>query len=234
MRHISDLHIHTLVSHHAYSTVRENVLQARAQGLSLIAITDHCYGAPDAGNDWHFGNMVIWPPDMEGVRVLRGVEANIMAMDGTLDTTVGDLMAVDYVIASLHAYCVAPRTLAAHTDALLRVLENPFVHTIGHPADMKFPLDLRTVARACAQAGKRLEINEHAMARAPQVEAINERLLEACAQEGTQIVLSTDAHICYEVGRCPRTDALLARTGFPESLIWNADAARVLADLKKQ
>lgn len=232
MRHVSDLHIHTLVSHHAYSTVLENAQQAHAQGLGLIAITDHCYGAPDSGNTWHFGNTTIWPREMAGVFVLRGIEANIMSMDGTVDASQRDMDAVDYVIASLHPYCIAPESKQQHMRALFNALENPSIHTIGHPADAKFDLDMKQLAKACAQANKHLEINEHAMARHPFLEQLNIELLEACAHYGTKIVLASDAHICFEVGRFSRIDALLEKVDFPEALIWNSDIQRVLVDLK--
>lgn len=230
-RHIADLHTHTLVSHHAYSTLVENAREAKRQGLQMLAVTDHCYGAPDAGNRWHFANEVIWPRFIEGVLVLRGIEANIMTLSGTLDAAQSDLRAVDYVVASLHPYCVTPGTVCENMRALNAVLENPLVHTIGHPADMKFHLDLNALARDCAQAGKRLELNEHAMARFDEIAQLNVGLLEACAKYGTKIVLASDAHICFEVGRFKRANALLDRLGFPHELIFSDNPLDVLRTL---
>ena len=227
MRHCSDLHIHTLASHHAYSTLLENVTYAQKAGLSLIAITDHAYGAPDSGNTWHFGNQVVWPRVMEGVTVLRGAEVNIMDMDGRIDMTQGDLECLDYAIVSLHPYCVKPAGRDAHLHALMAALENPLLHTIGHPADVHFELDFDALARFAAKKGKRVEINEHAM-RFDAVFEMNVSLLAACRKYQCPVVLSTDAHVCFEVGRYPKTDQLLKEADFPEELIWNRDAAHVL------
>ena len=57
MQYCSDLHIHTLASHHAYSTLLENIVYAKKAGLSLIAITDLAlwksdYLAPSHGRNY--------------------------------------------------------------------------------------------------------------------------------------------------------------------------------------
>ena len=41
MQFIADLHIHSIASGHAYSTVNENAKAAADRGLQLIALTDH-------------------------------------------------------------------------------------------------------------------------------------------------------------------------------------------------
>lgn len=231
MQYCSDLHIHTLASHHAYSTLLENIVYAKKAGLSLIAITDHGYGAPDAGNNWHFGNQIIWPRVMEELTVLRGAEVNIMDMEGRIDLTVSDLECLDYAIVSLHPYCVRPVGKDAHMNALKNVMENPLLHTIGHPADIFFDLDFDMLARLAAKKGKFLEINEHAM-RHDAVYEKNLILLEACKKHLCPVVLSTDAHVCFEVGLYPKTERLLKEAAFPDELIWNQDPDRVLKTLK--
>lgn len=230
MQHRSDLHIHTLASHHAYSTLLENVTYAAKAGLSLIAITDHGYGAPDAGNTWHFGNQVIWPRVMEGVTVLRGAEVNIMDMEGRIDLTDRDLKDLDYAVVSLHPYCVRPVDRDAHMNALRTVLDHPLLHTIGHPADVLFDLGFDLLAKLAAAKGKYLEINEHAM-RYDAVYEKNLTLLAACKKYQCPVVLSTDAHVCFEIGLFSKTDRLLQEAAFPEELIWNQNPERVLQTL---
>ena len=44
MKALIDLHTHTLVSGHAYSTIKENVEAARLAGLKYIGLSEH---APD-------------------------------------------------------------------------------------------------------------------------------------------------------------------------------------------
>ncbi|SPW34894.1 Probable phosphatase YcdX [Edwardsiella tarda] len=52
-----DLHMHTVASTHAYSTLHDYIAQAAARGLRLFAITDHGPEMADAPHPWHFMNM---------------------------------------------------------------------------------------------------------------------------------------------------------------------------------
>ena len=85
MNYIADLHTHTIASDHAYSTLLENIEYAKRAGMQALAITDHGPGVEDAPHLWHLLNMKSLPREIEGVRILRGVEANIMDMEGNLD-----------------------------------------------------------------------------------------------------------------------------------------------------
>lgn len=44
---IADLHTHSLVSKHAYSTIEENIKIAKERGIQYLAITDHFFGNGD-------------------------------------------------------------------------------------------------------------------------------------------------------------------------------------------
>ncbi len=230
MKLIADLHTHTMVSHHAYSTLRENCILAKEKGLSVIATTDHAYGAPDSANDWHFGSMWIVPRVVEGVYHLRGAEANIMKMDGTIDLYENDQKFVDILIASLHSYCIRPTNSDEHTQAYDGVCRNPYVDIIGHPASMSFPFDEEFVVRRCAETGKMLELNPHAMLMQPKTIEINRRLLRLCKKHGAMVSIGSDAHVCYEVAnKFAETAQLLEEENFPEELVFNASVERILS-----
>lgn len=77
-----DFHCHTLASLHAYSTLRENLIAAQKRGLRLLAITDHGIGTPDSPPLSFFENLTSLPQNVDGIRLLRGVEANIMDHTG--------------------------------------------------------------------------------------------------------------------------------------------------------
>lgn len=51
---IADLHTHTMVSQHAYSTLDEMASAARELGFSAIGITDHGPGMLDGAIAHHF------------------------------------------------------------------------------------------------------------------------------------------------------------------------------------
>lgn len=81
---ISDLHTHTLASTHAYSTISENAFQAKERGILYLAMTDHGPAMEDAPHRWHFANLKAIPEFLCGVKILKGVEANILP-GGRLD-----------------------------------------------------------------------------------------------------------------------------------------------------
>jgi len=64
----ADLHMHTVNSGHAYSTVDELAKTASFKGLKLIAITEHGPNLPGGPHEYFFGNMSIIPNEMYGVK----------------------------------------------------------------------------------------------------------------------------------------------------------------------
>jgi len=112
-----DLHMHTVASTHAYSTLHDYIAIAKAKGLKLFAITDHGPDMADAPHHWHFINMSIWPRLVDGVGILRGIEANIKNTDGEIDCTGPMLDSLDLIIAGFHEPVFAPQDQQTHTEA---------------------------------------------------------------------------------------------------------------------
>lgn len=54
---IGDMHMHTLVSGHAYGTIREMAQAARAKGLEMIGITEHAPGIPGTVDPFYYNNL---------------------------------------------------------------------------------------------------------------------------------------------------------------------------------
>lgn len=54
-----------------------------------------------------------------------------------------------------------------------------------------------------------------------------------CKKLGTKIVVSSDAHNCYQIGIFDHAIAMLEEIDFPEELIMNVNGARFLAFLKE-
>lgn len=85
MEIIADLHTHTLASTHAFNTVTEMARAAYEMGHKAIAITDHGPQMPDSPHIWHFYNLMRLPQKIEGVFLLRGMEADVLNIRGELD-----------------------------------------------------------------------------------------------------------------------------------------------------
>ena len=80
-----DVHTHTLASGHAFSTFKENLDEAVSKGLSALGMSDHAPAMPGSAQAIYFTNFKCFRPEVMGVRIYTGVEANIMDFKGNLD-----------------------------------------------------------------------------------------------------------------------------------------------------
>lgn len=250
----TDIHTHTLFSRHAYSTIAENVAAAKAAGLELLGSADHfsamLFPEQHIRNFQFFLNQTAWPRKWDGVMLLRGMEADIVSLDGTLfgqdiacprsivdrayknelplfDRATQEL---DYVVASVHNGDFAQEaSVAQTTDMYCAVLENPRVLVLGHTGRSGIPFDLTEVLGQAKRLGKLIEINNHSLeGRMGRHHEACRLIAERCAEMGVGIVVSSDAHIAPAIGRFPYATDLLEEVHFPPELIANRDAASLL------
>ena len=76
---VADVHMHSIVSGHAFGTIRELAAEAAARGLQLIGVTEHGPGIPGTVDPIYFRNLMDAPRMLYGVEVLHGSEVNILA-----------------------------------------------------------------------------------------------------------------------------------------------------------
>lgn len=224
MELLMDLHTHTIASGHAFSTLKENIVQAKERGLKVLGISDHSKGMPGASGPIYFGNFKVIKEEIMGVRILKGIEANIVDYDGTIDADV-ELRYLDYVIASIHSPCFTCGSEAENTKAVIGAMKNPAVRIIGHPDDGNFPINCDEVAEAAAGLNVFLELNNSSLFDISVRKNGREnarRLLEACKKHGALVVAGSDSHIYYDVGNFQEAARLLAEVDFPEELVLNA------------
>ena len=232
-----DIHTHSVASGHAYSTVDENLRFAAEKGMELVALTDHAPGMKDTTGHAYFANLHVLPEKLHGVRLLRGIELNIMDFEGKVDMDERVLSRLDLAIASLHLPCIAPGSRKENTRALLKVMENPYVDIIGHPGDPRYDVDYKEVFRRAKETGTLLEINNASLIpggfRDGSQKQVKE-LLRMSMEEGVSVVLGSDAHFYTHIGDFSHAEAILKEVGFPQELVLNTDSARFLAALKKR
>lgn len=228
MHIIADLHTHTNVSHHAFSTLREMVDGARNAGLAAIAITDHGPIMEDGAHPWHFSNLSNVPRYIDGICVIRGAELNITPPLGGIDPLSPSILhALDWVIASFHEPVFRPSSRSIHTQALEHILHNPYVHCLGHLGNPRFDFDAPCILSQCVACNKVVEINNNsAVVRSGSAQHC-ETIARLCKQYRVPIVVTSDSHIQYTVGHFDQALALLERIDFPEELILNANTNRL-------
>ncbi|MCQ2417562.1 MAG: phosphatase [Oscillospiraceae bacterium] len=231
----ADLHTHTVASTHAYSTVNEMAEAAEKAGLQILGITDHGPGSPDSPHIWHFRNYKILPRRIGGVWLLKGVEADIMDENGTLDMTAEDLSFCDWVIASYHTSCVTfERTAPLVSQGYKKVCENPDVDVIGHPTTAMFPFEYEPVLKKFKEYGKLVELNESSLQWKCGALENAETVYALCKKFEIPIVLNTDSHHSSQVGKTPIAEQLLRDLDFPAKLIVNLEPQRIMDMVTKK
>jgi putative hydrolase len=229
---LADLHVHTVASGHAYSTIGEITVAARDKGLQLVGMTDHGPALPGGPHPYHFAALRFIPEMLNGVRVLKGVEANIVG-EGVLDLAENLLARLDLVLAGFHEGCdFDQRGREGNTRAVLALMENPRVHVITHPGNPNFPLDYEVVARRGAETGTALEINNSSFVLSRKGSEGNCReIARLCARFGTPVAVGSDAHIAGGVGEFGEALKVLDETGVSADQVVNRTLESTLAFL---
>jgi putative hydrolase len=228
MRLLADLHTHTVASGHAYSTATELATAARARGLELIAVTEHGPSVPGGADPWTLWNMKVIPSVLDGVRILKGVEANPSTGGNGLDIPDELLPLLDFVACGFHPQVgFDDGDVTKNTEALLRIIENPNVDMITHPGNGEFPVRTDDVVEAAVAHDVILEINAHSFeatsSRAQNIDGERE-LLAAARDAGAKVAICSDAHYHLHVGRFDNAITVAQELGFSEADMVNRSA----------
>lgn len=230
MKLYMDLHTHTMACGHGYSTLKENIGAAKEAGLQILGLSEHGPAVPGGPNKIFFSNYRCIPRQYGDLRLLCGAEANIMDLEGSLDLGEDILSRMDYVIASMHVVCVRAGNRQENTRACIKAMQNPRVKILGHPDDARYPLDYEALVKAAGEEGVFLEVNNASLhpesARKGGRENVKTLLL-TCKKYRVPIILGSDSHICYTVGKFEEALGLIAETDFPQELILNCHPEQI-------
>lgn len=193
-----DLHMHTTETD-GRATLEEMAASARALGYEYIAITDHSKAIAMA-NGLDEQRAVAFAKHVRelnrdgglGIRILSGLECDIRK-DGTMDLEEDALAELDVVVASVHSFMNMES--AEMTDRLLRALESPNVHVLGHPTGRiilqrePFPFDFERVASEAVRRKVALEING-----SPERLDLGGAMVRTAKSLGARFMIGTDSH----------------------------------------
>jgi putative hydrolase len=200
-----DLHTHSIASGHALNTVYELAQHANINGISVLGITEHGPAMKGAPHDEYF-----WISDklneLFGVKILLGIEANILNVNGELDLSVDLLKLQKVVSASIHnftPYC--SNSLENNTKSIINAMKNPFVKIITHPYTPGFSVDIKEICKYSVKTNTLLEINNQLFSRisASNINNILENyktLINECKKNNFPVIFGSDAHIAKDIG----------------------------------
>lgn len=230
MKLLADYHVHSKFSgfFHGKNTIEELARAANAVGLKEIAITDHgfkhLFGTTkskikkarqiiDEINEW------------SSTKVLLGIEADIIAEDGTIDVDNETLALLDILIVGYHRmiktdfagyFGKTDKTEESKqkcTNAFVNAIKRYPVTIVSH-LDSVLTTDLYEVGRACAEKGAMIEINER------HTNWTKEQFDELVASD-CMFVVNSDAHRREDVGEVDKCLEMIKKYNIPTENIAN-------------
>ncbi|MBE6738185.1 MAG: phosphatase [Ruminococcaceae bacterium] len=223
MKIVADLHTHTIASVHAYATALEMITEASELGLYGFAITDHGETMHGYPHPYYFMNLHAIPKVMKGVRVLKGIEANIVDRKGRLDADDSILSNLDICVASLHIPTFKDKVnVNTCTESYLALADNPYVNIIAHSGSPYFKYDFDAVIKRFAECGKVIEINNSSIKHKPDFHPNCKEIAKLCMKHGCRVSVDTDAHFITQLGRAEEALKFLEDLNFPEELVINS------------
>lgn len=236
MKYLSDLHTHSIVSGHAYSTLLENINYCAEKGIKILGTSEHAPTMPGAPHYWYFGNMKVVPRVINGVTILRGCEANILDIDGSLDMTDESSRNLDYMIASFHEPVFKPKSKEENTAAILNVMDKyDKVEILGHLGNPNYELDYEAIVKKAKEKNIMIEINNSSLLGSSRVGSdVNcKKIALLCREIGTKVILTSDSHINTCIGVFNKGIELLEEIQMPKELVMN-DPEKLIAHLKSK
>lgn len=208
MKIFAEYHCHTIYSD-GKSTMEEMVAQGQKIGLSVIGISDHGYKHLGFGvkkKDYpkmrdEVNRLQEKYPD---IKILLGVEANILDDKGNLDVDDYVRNYIDYALAGYH-FGSTPQNLRGvlnhsrnyikslkakeidyNTNAIIETIKNNEILAITHPGDKGW-VNIEEIAKVAENYKVALEINAHH-------EFLSKEQLEITKKYDLKYILGSDAH----------------------------------------
>ena len=219
-----DLQMHSTWSDGSQS-LEDIITEALSRGYEYCAVTDHSYGLPIAGGvsmerfaEQHRDIDQLNARYKGRFRLLKGVEANILA-DGSVDMTHDELQQMEIVVAAPHAVL---RAAHDQTERMVRAVQTPGVHILGHPRGRKYgdrpgvTAEWPRVFAAAKKSNVAVEIDGD-----PSRQDIDYDLAHAAVAVGCLFALDTDAHSTPEFDYVDTAIAHARLAGVPAELVIN-------------
>ena len=237
MKIFGDYHTHTVYSH-GKGTIRENVEAARDRGLREIAITDHgsghlLYGVKRENFAKMRREIDTLNKEFDDIRVLLGVEANVLSLDGQIDVDDELREMIDILLVGFH-FAAKPKTVKDAYDMYIlnklckyseRLSEKSVdkntkaminaINLITHPG-AKLNVDIIKIARAASKRNTALEINSHHG-------HLTVDELRVAMNENVKFMINSDAHRKEDVGNVQEGINRAIEVGLDKSQILNVE-----------
>lgn len=232
MRLISDYHTHSKYSRffHGKNKILEMVIAGNEMGLGEIAITDHGFKHICGTNKEKIKKARKEVDDINSwstTKVLLGIEADIIAEDGTIDVDNETLSMIDILIIGYHK--MIKTDFASYfgktdksegskircTNAYINAINRYPVTIISH-LDSILTTDLYEIGVACRNKGVLIEINNRHC-------KWNQDQVDDLIASGCLFIVSSDAHSIASVGKVDNAFNIIKKYNIPTELVVNVE-----------
>lgn len=223
---LCDLHTHSISSGHGTTDkVFELIQSASEKGLKILGISDHGPATAGSASTSYFRGLTCAEKQRYGIRVLYGVELNIIDTEGKVDLPDSVLQKLDYAFISIHPPLLTPYAHKDLTDTYIKAMGHPKVRFLGHIDDGRFPVDFERLLAYAKTCKIYPEINNGSlMPHAYRVDGQKNcrSILKICKKIQLPVLLSSDSHGKANIGNMQYIYPLLQETDFPVHLIINS------------
>jgi len=204
----NDLHIHSLQSLCGLHSLMEIVNIAGNKGMNLVNISDH---GSACGKTMNFGPItdrrrvppIIISSTGSPIRILTGIEANILNIRGDSDFPMEFLSKFDLVSAGFHDMAIDLQEAGSpekNIVALENYLERYPLDILTHPNIKPFPLQTSRLIELSLKYGFALEINNTNLRLEKTNLELETEMLKQAIEGNAPLVENSDGHSFIEIG----------------------------------
>lgn len=234
MKLVGDFHTHTNYSH-GLGSIEDSVKQAENLGLKAVAITEHSYQSHYSIKKGDLDQMrkdIEKIKDKYKVKVLLGIEANLISRNGDIDISDEELKSLDLVILSTHKftrikmkewiYWMIPNLfrkkptkakIERNTQAYINAMDKHRVSILGHLNYANCWVDCERLAKECVKRNIYIELNGKRI-------NFSREDIEKMVKTGVKFIINSDAHRPLDIGKNHRAFNLIEKYKIPiESIV---------------
>ncbi len=261
MAFFGDYHTHTICSKkkwlpykHGKNTWDETIERAAELGLKELAITDHGFNhkfySTNISNIQRLNTQKADLEQKHNIKVLAGVEANIISQDGDIDITEEEIKNLDILVCGFHTavraktfkdgfymfvcnffakifHIRSQKNIERNTNAYIKMLQKYPVDIISHINHGLAKVDAIRVAEEAVKHNTYIELN------CKRIDFTKEEVEKMIAM-GVMFIVDSDAHSVDRIADFNLARKIIKEYNIPDKNIANKDKLPIFKNYKRK
>jgi putative hydrolase len=205
--------------------------------MKVIGISDHGSKTDSLATEVYFTTLRRIPKEVNGIRLLKGIEADIISPKGDIDISDDVIGKLDYVMASYHPNkLLKSGKVEANTKVIINAIKQKKINILTHPFTTHiFPVDVKKISEEACRNNVLLEVNLHYIKRFRENKEIMSNLknmVEVAKKNKKKIILGSDAHNIWELADDSILKGVKKEIGLTDNMIINNYPKELFSMLK--